>query len=277
MPPVFGPVSPSPRRLWSRASGRARAALAVAQGDEARLRAVQPLLDDHDAARVRRASRRSPARRDSRSSHTVTPLPAASPSALTTTPRPSSASVAAKASAARIVGERLGAGHPDARRGRDLVAERLAALDPRGRLARPEDRDARRAERIGHAGRERRLGPDDHELDRLATGERHDRGSVERIDAATQRTRGSSAMAPLPGATMTSLTPGSALSFQASACSRPPPPTMRMRVGMRRLAALTPGSPAGCASGARPARWSGSAPARPTRGRSGPRHAPRWR
>ena len=52
----------------------------------------EPLLDD-DPRRVRvRAARRPPAPRSRRSasaaeSHTVTPLPAASPSALTTTPR----------------------------------------------------------------------------------------------------------------------------------------------------------------------------------------------
>ena len=53
--------------------------------------------------------------------------------------------------------------------------------------------------------------------------------------ASTSRrttTRGSAPIATLPGATATWLTPGSADSFQASACSRPPPPTMRIRVGM---------------------------------------------
>ena len=57
----------------------------------------------------------------------------------------------------------------------------------------------------------------------------------------TQRTRGSSPIASLPGATTTSLTPGSAASFQASACSRPPPPTMRMRVGVDEAHAGSPG------------------------------------
>ena len=90
----------------------------------------------------------------------------------------------------------------------------------------------------------------------------------------TQRTRGSVAIPALPGATMTSLTPGSAASFQARACSRPPPPTTRMRVGMIRV---TPRSPGGCASGARPVRSSGCAPARPRRARSGRRRATRWR
>ena len=59
---------------------------------------------------------------------------------------------------------------------------------------------------------------------------------------ATQTTPGSWAIAALPGATITWLTPGSAASFQANACSRPPPPTTRIRVGMWRRAALTVGS-----------------------------------
>ena len=70
----------------------------------------------------------------------------------------------------------------DAGRGRDLVAERLAALDPGRGRGRPEDRDPGRGERVGDAGRQRRLRPDDDELDRVAPRERDDGGPVERID-----------------------------------------------------------------------------------------------
>jgi hypothetical protein len=43
---------------------------------------------------------------------------------------------------------------------------------------------------------------------------------------ATLRTFASAAVPALPGATNTSLTRGDAAHFQASACSRPPEPTM---------------------------------------------------
>ena len=82
----------------------------------------------------------------------------------------------------RCVHERLAASHPDAGRGRDLVAERLARLDPRRRGGRPEHREARLEQRVGDAGGERRLGSDDDQLGRFATGDRHDRGGVERVD-----------------------------------------------------------------------------------------------
>src|SRR5690242_13202541 len=44
---------------------------------------------------------------------------------------------------------------------------------------------------------------------------------------STLRTRGSVAVPPLPGATSTSETLGDCAHFQASACSRPPLPTIR--------------------------------------------------
>src|ERR1700693_2950867 len=46
-------------------------------------------------------------------------------------------------------------------------------------------------------------------------------------ETAALRTRGSACVPALPGATMTSLTRGDWAHFQARACSRPPPPTMR--------------------------------------------------
>src|SRR5205823_7809337 len=49
---------------------------------------------------------------------------------------------------------------------------------------------------------------------------------------ATHATRASCAIPSDPGATITRFTPGSFASFHASACSRPPLPTMRIRVGM---------------------------------------------
>ena len=53
----------------------------------------------------------------------------------------------------------------DARRGHDLLRERLRALQPRGGGERPEVAHARGPERIAEAGDERRLRPDDDEVD----------------------------------------------------------------------------------------------------------------
>ena len=99
-------------------------------------------------------------------------------------------------------------------------------------------------ERVGDAGRQRRLGPDRRRArPPRAAPPRRPRAGSSGSTPATPRTRGSAAIASLPGATTTSLTPGSAASFQASACSRPPPPTMRMRVG--RDQRLMPAAPPG--------------------------------
>src|SRR3954464_13854080 len=56
---------------------------------------------------------------------------------------------------------------------------------------------------------------------------------------STLRTRGSVAVPPLPGATRTSDTLGDCAHFQASACSRPPPPTIRTFMGPRRAGSVT--------------------------------------
>ena len=79
--------------------------------------------------------------------------------------------------------ERLAAGHPDARgrrrpRGRTPCSSRSAR--PPRTARRPR---SRRRQRIGDAGRERRLGADDDELGRRPSGDRHDRAGIERVDA----------------------------------------------------------------------------------------------
>ncbi len=51
------------------------------------------------------------------------------------------------------------------------------------RRARPEDREPGLDQGIGDTRRQRRLGPDDDQLGRLATGDRDDRGPVQRIHA----------------------------------------------------------------------------------------------
>ena len=59
---------------------------------------------------------------------------------------------------------------------------------------------------------------------------------------ATLRTLGSRAVPALPGATSTSVTRGDWAHFQASACSRPPPPMIRTLYA--RVTAFSAGSAA---------------------------------
>ena len=98
MPPVFGPRSPSNARLWSCAVPIARQILAVRQHEEARLLAVHELLDDDPRARALREDRVERRLRLGDVAATVTPLPAASPSALTTIGAPWAATQARAAS-----------------------------------------------------------------------------------------------------------------------------------------------------------------------------------
>ena len=126
------------------------------------------------------------------------------------------------------------AGHRDAGRLGDLAAERLRALDPGRGRRRPEHRDAGLDQGIRDAGREGRLRPDRRRARRRsrrasATTTRRARRADRPRSTPDPRLRGRSRR--IPGATRTSFTPGSAASFQASACSRPPPPTIRIRVG----------------------------------------------
>jgi hypothetical protein len=113
----------------------------------------------------------------------------------------------------RRIHERLGVPRlierPEIRRGdavapHELLREGLAAFQPRRRLVRPEDEDARLAGLVRQAAHERRLGADDHEVDlffadefrgggqvvgvqRHAVGQRFDAGvaghAPERLDA----------------------------------------------------------------------------------------------
>jgi hypothetical protein len=69
----------------------------------------------------------------------------------------------------------------------ELLGERLAALEARGRARRPERGDAPGRERVDEAERERRLGADDHEVDRKRLRERDLRLDVARARAVALR------------------------------------------------------------------------------------------
>ena len=102
--------------------------------------------------------------------------------------------------------------------------------DPR-RRAGPEHRDAGLGQRVGDPRSQRRLGADHDQLQIDGARQVDDgRGPwVERSTAA-----GRAARAPIasdPGATTRFVHARLRGRFQASACSRPPPPTTRIRVG----------------------------------------------
>ena len=267
-------------RLWSRATGSARVRPAVAEGDHAGLGTWSRSSTTTQGGRGPRACAPAPSARDRpfRFGAGVThrhALAGRESIRLHDDARSGGGQLAPRRPwRPRRRANDARAGHPDARRARDLVTERLARLDRAAAARRAKDCEARFRERVGHAGLERRLRADDDELGggtprARATTAAGSSGST----PGSQRTRGSSAIASLPGATVISFTPGSPASFQASACSRPPPPTTTMRVGIDRGSCGQPRR--GGASAARPARSSGSAPVPPTRGRSGPRHVPR--
>ena len=103
-------------------------------------------------------------------SATITPLPAASPSAFTTIGAPCCLDVGLGLG---DVGEALVGGGRDVVPPAQLLGEALGAFELGGLLRRPEHLDAGRREGVRHAGDQRRVGPDHHEVDLLALGERH--------------------------------------------------------------------------------------------------------
>ena len=78
-------------------------------------------------------------------------------------------------------------GGRDARGGHDLLGERLGTLELSCRGRRSEDGDAGGAHRVGDAGHERGLGPDDDEVRAQPTRELRDRSPVELVDRVQPR------------------------------------------------------------------------------------------
>ena len=152
---------------------------AVTQRDDADLRSVQALLDEHEATRVvpvqgmehlaggldrcrpRAEHRDALARRqavlldDEPGTRPDVPLDRGSRGLQRLAP--------------------LDAGHRDAGARRDLVAERLARLDPRGRRRGAEGGDPGGLQGVDDAGGQRRLRTDDDELDGQGPGQLDDR------------------------------------------------------------------------------------------------------
>ena len=102
------------------------------------------------------------------------------------------------------------------------------ALSPRAarRLRRAEAAQAGRRGSVHDAEHQRRLGPDDGEVDLLCAARTQQAVDVLGVDRDVSHF-GSRAVPALPGATKTLHTRGDCAIFHASACSRPPPPMTR--------------------------------------------------
>ena len=116
---------------------------------------------------------------------TQTPLPAASPSALTTQGGRATASVRAVGTPAASM---------------TSFANRFEPSIARGGGAGAEDGDAAAAQLVGEAGDERRLRPDDDEVDLELARERDERGGVLGADGMALRERCDAGVARAPRA-----------------------------------------------------------------------------
>ncbi len=110
---------------------------------------------------------------------TTTPLPAARPSAFDHDRRALALHIGARVIG---VGEALVGAGGNAELGAQRLGEALGAFELGGDLARPERLDAGGGEIIDDAGRQRRLRPDHHELDRIRLAEVDHRGMVGDIE-----------------------------------------------------------------------------------------------
>ena len=209
MPPVFGPSSPSPARLKSCAAPSGTARAAVAEREERHLAALEQLLDRRAAAE-RRRRRAAPRSSSSAVRQTKTPLPAASPSALTT-------------HGGRATGERRRRRHAGRRACTSFakvfepsIARRLGARARRRRS--PACRSS-----SATPGDERRLRADHDEVgaERRARGRAARRRRRRARDGSrrARRSRGCRAPRAAPSSD------GLRASCHASACSRAPDPT----------------------------------------------------
>src|SRR6185437_3151300 len=226
MPPVLGPASASPRRLWScdDASGSTCAPSAITMklasspsrqsSTTTRAPALPTALPDSIASTAACAS--------AVVSATTTPLPAASPSAFTTT-RPSRESIQQCASRASSKLPQSAVGMPWRRMNSlanrfELSSCAAACVGPK--IGRPAARNASTMPSASGAS-----GPTT--VSRIDSV-RANSTSAGTLSNGTFASAGSRAVPALPGATNTFATRGDRASFHASACSRPPPPTTRI-------------------------------------------------
>ncbi len=187
MPPVLGPVSPSPTRLWSCAADERERVLAVDECEEARLLACEEFLDDDLAARLAesageaRVDRRlglGPRRGDRHA------LAGGETVGLDDDRQlfPSYVRLGARSIREATIGRGW-----NIELGAQILGEALRALELCCRLLRPEALDPRRREIIYQSGHQRRFWSDDDEIDGVVLAEADHRGVVADGDAGRTR------------------------------------------------------------------------------------------
>src|SRR5512143_397227 len=225
MPPVFGPASPSRSRLWSwlDASGSTFRPSTITMK-----LASSPSRKSSTTTRAPAAPSSPPdsiastaACASSTVVATTTPFPAARPSALTTIGTPRSETYARAAAASENV-RYCAVGMPCRAMkafAKSFELSSCAAACTGPKIASPAARNASTMPAASGAS-----GPTTVSATFCSRANATRSGNAV---SATLATAGSSAVPALPGATKTFATRGDCASFQASACSRPPPPMTR--------------------------------------------------
>ena len=225
MPPVFGPLSPSSRRLWSCAGGKRDHALAVGEHEQRQLFALHEFFDEHGVAGV--AERALLEHRGRRvvgfvdaCAQMITPFPGGEPRRLDDHRRAQRGDRALRV-LQRVAGE--GARRRNAGVDHEQFRKRLRRLEHRAGGGRAEDRQS------GRRGTRRRCRPPAAPRVRSASSRSPRVSANSRNRSMSSAPIGthvaSSAMPGLPGAAKISAFGSSCRRRQASACSRPPPPT----------------------------------------------------
>ena len=220
MPPVFGPVSPSPIRLKScaAASGTAVSPSQIASSDtsgpvsRSSITSARPASPSDPPTSIAAAAASAWAA----SSQTTTPLPAARPSALITAGPPSAAR-AARASVMVVAVKSAAVGTPAACMtsfANAFEPSRLAAAPPGPNTGKPAGRSASASPATSGAS-----GPT---TTRSASTARASSTMPSMSVTCTGWHAASAEMPGLPGAACSSVTDGERASAAASACSRPP-------------------------------------------------------
>src|SRR6266851_991316 len=225
MPPVFGPVSPSPARLKSRAGASAITSVpsvtpstdSSAPSSRSSTTTVAPLLPKRPSTSIASMA----ASDSSVLPHTITPLPRASPSAFTAT-RPSLSRAHALAGAGVVKVSKSAVGIP-ASRINDLAKALLVSMRPAPRLGpntlKPASRSASPRPASTAAS-----GPSTTSPKRSCLANLTNRTTSV---AAMGTLRAMPPVPPLPGAQKTRSTSSDCTHFQTSACSRAPDPMTR--------------------------------------------------
>ena len=177
MPPVLGPVSPSPTRLWSCAAASGSAFVAVDQREKARLLAGEEFLDDDlGPGRAEAALRRAPHRPRACASATVggddDALAGGQPVGLDDDRRALRGDIGLRRGG---VGEAAIGGGRDALAGAEVLHEALRAFERGGRGVGPNAAMPAASSASTRPRDQRRLRPDDDEIDPLAPAERDER------------------------------------------------------------------------------------------------------